>query len=128
MAIHLKRAGDTLSVPSGTGFPASGTFVQRDGTAPSGGAQGINTVGVGFVVDDIPTTNPPQTRTAWGDGSIIEDDAASFSVDTELYSDGDGTISQTQPAGAAGTVIVSVGRAISTTEFVVNIQAIEKGA
>lgn len=45
-----------------------------------------------------------------------------------IFSDGDGTMSDVRPAGAAGTVISRVGECISATRALIDIKTYEKGA
>lgn len=68
----------------------------------------------GFVVDDVPTTNPPEILNLYGDGSIIDITGATGApaaqnVGVVLWSDGDGTISTTKPTPGIGSMRYKVG-------------------
>lgn len=89
---------------------------------------------VGFVIDEIRTDNPPRMVDVHGTGAIISGLISAGTVGSLVYSDGDGTISTSVPAGAAGTKVYIVGTIIgdedaSTSDIVeINIYAIQKGA
>jgi len=98
-------------------------LVMSDGTVPA--AQGD--IPLGFVVDERPTDEPPEMTNVHGNGAIIEDTGASFTIDGNIFSDGDGTISQTE-GGGVGAKNVVVGKALTGTEFEVNIYVYETEA
>lgn len=53
----------------------------------------------GIIVDEIPTDNPPELITIYGDGAQIDlqDAISDQSVGTEIYSDGSGGYTTTEP-------------------------------
>lgn len=124
MAWRVKKIGQVFGVPTQGTPVTAGSFVEADGSV----VDTVDEIGLGVVIDEAPDVNPPEMTDAYGEGSILEDTTASYTIGQEVYSDGDGTLSQTQPAGAAGTEIVVVGKAISATEFHVGIYTMEKGA
>lgn len=123
MAWNVKTVGEVTGVPWVAGSE-EGDYVGSDGEEVSATTE----MGVGFIIDSRPTDSPPEMANAYGDGSVLEDTTASFTVDALLYSDGDGTISETQPAGTAGDIVTVVGVAKSATTFLVKQYQFELGA
>lgn len=123
MAWRVKRVGETVTIKTPTTSPpAAGSYVGMDGAVVSA----VDEMGF-FVIDDVPDDNPPVTRTGYGVGTILENTAASFTPEAPIYSVGDGTISQADPAPGVGTDFVVVGQAISATEFIVKNGIVEDG-
>lgn len=83
----------------------------------------------GVVMDDKPTDNAPLMCDLASQGCWVEDTALNMNVETDIvYSDGDGTYSTTEPAGAAGTKVWVLGVPIAPTIFRLDIRSYEKGA
>jgi hypothetical protein len=83
----------------------------------------------GIVMDDAPTDNPPLMCDLASQGCWVEDTDLNMNVETDLvYSDGDGTYSTAEPAGAAGTKVWVLGVPFAPTRFRIAIWSYEKGA
>lgn len=83
----------------------------------------------GIVMDDKPTDSPPLMCDLASVGCWVEDTSLNMNVETDLvYSDGDGTWSTAEPAGAAGTKVWVLGVPIAPTIFRLTITPHEKGA
>lgn len=122
MVLRLLKKGEVYGVPRGT--LVRGDLAAFDGTIIAA----LGEVPLGIVMDDAATDDPLAMVDLYGEGSIIEDTGLSLAVDDLVYSDGDGTFSDTEPAGAAGTRIVAIGVPVSPTAFRVTISPHEKGA
>lgn len=123
---NVLKEGDVRGVQwddssSGPDLSSDEVVVQTDGQV----VQNANTRPVGLVLDEIPDDNPPEMADAYGDGTIVEDDGANFTVDEPVWSQGDGTIGDSQPATTSGDLIYQVGVAISSTKFIVDIDTVE---
>lgn len=123
MAIKIKKIGQVHSIPRYAGA-AAGDLVSADGAK----VDAIGDTLLGMLVDEVPATNPPEMLDVYGEGSIVEDDALAMTKGGLVYSDGDGTWSQTEPAGAAGTTVAVMGVALSATEVEMRLYTYEKGA
>lgn len=127
---NVSRVGDTHAVPwvaagsDGPDLANDEIILMSDGTVPTAVAD----IPLGVMVDTRPSDNPPDQGTVYGDGSIIEDLSASFTVDELVWHDGDGTWSQTKPGSSAGNQIVKMGVAITSTKVLIDIEAYERGA
>lgn len=94
-------------------------------------------VPAGVVVQSESTEFPPQSVLVLGDGALLDlgSNISAAAPGTPFYSDGDGTISSSQPSGVAGTIIYRVGYTVgnedgdsTTTILRVDIDEYEKGA
>jgi hypothetical protein len=132
MAILVKRDPPVYeAAPIGT--LATGVLVAHDGLIVGA----ITDPVMGIVVDSVPTAGAPYLLRIAGKGAIIEDTVLDGVADGSLvYSDGDGTYSLTEPAGAAGTLVTIFGvvRRIDTQaagtgcEIEITLDQYEKGA
>lgn len=123
MTLTLLKAGEVVGVAK-TSESARGVIVTFDGTKPDA----VGDAPAGILMDDVPTNTPHLEMNAYGIGSVIDDSGLTL-ADTDLvYSDGDGTYSASEPAGAAGTKVWVFGVPTSATAFRVNIFSYEKGA
>lgn len=93
--VKLVRAGRVHGCKRYTGA-AAGDLVKTDAKVAAATDKPL-----GFLVDDIRTTNPPDMLDAHGDGAIIDLTGilTAGAVGATVYSDGDGTVSTTQPSG-----------------------------
>lgn len=101
-----------------------GDIIEMDGTVSGG----ISDILMGVVVR-AGDANGKKTRVL-RKGAVRSSSGASFGVAANLrvYSDGDNTASDTEPAGAAGTWVTVLGQTFSTTRFLVDVHGYEKGA
>ncbi len=108
MAVSLRspvRPAHAASVIRYAGI-ASGDVVAVSGDK----VDAIGDKPLGIVVGEIPATNPQARFPLAVEGDIIFDDAlASQTTGALVFSDGDGTYSTTEPAGAAGTQVWAIG-------------------
>lgn len=82
---------------------------------------------LGFIIDEIRTDNPPAMVDLHGTGAIIDGLISAGTVGAPVYSDGDGTISTTQPAGSCYIVghIYPDEDGSTSTIVEINIQRVE---
>lgn len=129
--IKLLKAGKIWSIERYSGA-AAGDLVDYDNNK----VDAIADPPKGFLVDDLTTDNPPLMLNVYGEGSHIDLSGVltAGAVGALIYSDGDGTVSSTEPAGAAGTQVWVVGFIIgdedagTSTILEVRMQLYEKGA
>lgn len=97
--------GEIAAIPRYAGA-AAGDCVGADNAKVDAIADPVK----GIIVDAVPTNAPPAMLKLAGRGCFIEDTVMDgVAPGTLVYSDGDGTYSVTEPAGAAGTAVCQVG-------------------
>jgi hypothetical protein len=119
----VRREGKVRGVPRNTNQdPANDKVaVISDGSLQSS----LTERPTGFVVDEEPTDNPPEMVDTYGDGTLLEDNGASFTADSPVWFDGSGGIQDSEPAATSGDVIFQAGYALTSTLIMVDIDAVE---
>ena len=120
---RIVRVGSVFGVPKQSSALAAGTWVEADGTAAEQGEMAI-----GVIVDDTMTDNPAKMVNVYGNGSIIEDTAASYTQGTHVWLAAAGVLTQTEPAAGAGVKITLLGTALSTTQIFIAISVYQDQA
>lgn len=60
---------------------------------------------IGFLIDELPTDNPPEMLSVYGEGSLIDlEGLTDENAGTEMFSDGDGTVSAVNPGDGGWSV------------------------
>lgn len=106
--VKLRKQGVTGECKLYTGA-AAGDLVKADAKVAA-----VTDEWEGIIVDEIPTDNPLRILGIHEEGAEIDMEGASgwsgpHAVGTTMYSDGDGTISNVQPAGTCWIVGEIIG-------------------
>lgn len=120
----IGQSGQVITgVPRGT--LTRGQVATHAGVVPNA----VGDMPAGIVMDDKPAEQPPLMCDLAAGQCILEDTDLNMNVETDLlFSDGDGTYSTSEPAGASGTRVWVLGKPIGPTRARIHIYSYEKGA